>query len=192
MIKTTFLKGLLAVVPITATIYLLIWLIKTAESAFGGILMSSFPNIPYVPGLGVLIAIVLIFLIGLALNAWITQKVFQFTEDILEQLPLIKSVYKPMKDLMGFFSGGKTKELNRVVLVDLKEFGQVLGLVTRDSYQDLKLDNELGGKIAVFIPLSYQIGGMTLFLPKEQIQEVDLPVEKALNLAVTGWIRTQS
>jgi uncharacterized membrane protein len=189
LIQRAFLKGLLAVLPVTATLYLLFWFATKAEGAFGGLLMEAFPGLHYIPGMGVTLAFLVISVIGMTLNAWIAQRFFSWAESWFETLPVIKSVYKPMKDLMGLLSGGKGKGLNRVVMVDFFDGKKLVGLMTRDSFEDIKLGTELKGRVAVFFPMSYALGGVTMLVNRDQVTELNIPVDRALNLAITGWIK---
>ena len=189
-VKNTFLKGLLAVIPITATIFLLVWLGRTAENQLGDLIKVVLPESAYIPGMGLVAALVLIFFIGVLLNAWIAQRFLAWAEDLLLRLPLIKSIYNPMKDLMGFFSTGNQKGLGKVVMIDLGDERKLFGILTRDSFNDFDIASTKD-KVAVYFPMSYQIGGYTLLVPKEQVTEVDIPVDRALTLMVTGWVKSE-
>jgi uncharacterized membrane protein len=61
--------------------------------------------------------------------------------------------------------------------------------VTRETFHDLPLKGAADGKIAVYFPLSYGLGGFTFLVPKENVQEIDIPIEKAMSLAITGWVK---
>jgi uncharacterized membrane protein len=80
--------------------------------------------------------------------------------------------------------------LQKVVLVNFDQI-QVMGLVTRENFADLGAQLKLSPeKIAVYLPMSYGMGGYTVLVNKTQVQPVDLPVEKAMSLALTAWIKT--
>lgn len=82
--------------------------------------------------------------------------------------------------------GSKGKENQRVVLVPLPGLGvKTLGLVTREELEEIN-NQEL---ITVYIPLSYMLGGLTVLVPKDSVEKVDMPVDQALKLAVTAWIK---
>jgi uncharacterized membrane protein len=79
-----------------------------------------------------------------------------------------------------------------VVLVEWHQGGPTsIGLITRDNFDDLP---QIQGQdlVSVFIPLSYGLGGVTMLFPKSRVRIVDIPVEKALQLAITGWVKTES
>ena len=81
--------------------------------------------------------------------------------------------------------------MKKVVVVKLRETGmETLGLITREEFSDIG-DSPFGvGKVAVYIPMSYMVGGMTVIVSREEIREVDIPVERAFKLAITGWIKS--
>lgn len=187
-IKRTFLKGLITVIPIAATIGLFVWFVTFTEKLAGQILKYLLPDVSHLPGMGVLFAFLLIFVIGLALNAWITRRLLKFGEDILNKIPFIKTIYASMKDLVGFFSAKNTNGMNSVVLVDIGGGRKVLGLITRENFQDEK---ELDKKnlVSVYMPMSYQLGGFTIFMSKNQVEEINIPVDKALSQTLTGWVQ---
>ena len=95
-----------------------------------------------------------------------------------------------LRDLTGLMKGGEGgRELERVVLV---RFGpaRVLGFVTQENANvpGLGTDESL---VAVYLPMSYQIGGYTLYLPRDRIQPTDLTVEAAMRIVLTGGLQTQ-
>lgn len=189
-IKGIFLRGFIAVIPITATLFLFMWLATSAENLAGKMFKSMFPQVNYLPGMGVLFALILIFAIGLALNAWLFQKILNLGEGLLQKIPFIKTIYISMKDLVGFFSADKSKGLKSVVLVDMGQNRKILGLVTREDFEDEKtLANR--NLISVYLPMSYQLGGYTVFLPKEQLEEISIPVDQALSQTLTGWVQSK-
>jgi uncharacterized membrane protein len=65
-----------------------------------------------------------------------------------------------------------------------------MGLVTRDQFKDLPQEAVHDGSLAVFIPFSYGVGGFTVIVPRASVRETSLPAEKALQLAITGWVKS--
>ena len=190
-IKRLFLKGLVTVIPITVTIAVFVWLVTFAEGLASRTLKYLLPNIVYWPGMGVICAFLFIFLVGMLLNAWITQKIFNWGESIVYKIPLIKTIYDSIKDLIIFFSSEDRGDISSVVLVDIDQDKKVLGLVTCKEFQDEEvLANK--GVIAVYLPMSYQLGGYTVFVPKDKVEEVDIPVDRALSQTLTGWIQSKN
>lgn len=187
-INQIFFKGLIVVLPITLTFYLLIWASYKIESLFGSMIEWLIGQWLYIPGLGIIVTLIFIFLVGLLVNNYITGRFFKWLSQTLEKVPLIKVIYNPLKDLMALIPG-KSSERNRpqrVVLVPLPHLGvNALGLVTREELDELPGTN----LIPVYIPLSYMLGGITVLIEKDKVQKVDIPVDQALKLSVTAWIK---
>jgi uncharacterized membrane protein len=185
-----FLKGLIVVLPITLTFYLLFWASVKIESLFGSSLEWLLGKELYIPGLGIVVTVVFIFLVGLLVSNYITGRIFHWLTDTLEKVPLIKVIYNPLKDLMALLPG-RSSEKNKpqkVVMVPLEGLGlEALGLVTREELDELPPNN----LISVYIPFSYMLGGITVFVPRDKVKKVDIPVDQALKLSVTAWIKVQ-
>jgi uncharacterized membrane protein len=191
-LKTIFLRGLITLLPIALTVYILYAGILIFENILGDLIKATLPTELYVPGLGFALTLLMIFLFGLLLNNFILQTLLRKLEERLKSIPLIKAVYSPIRDLMNLFANKGQKGLRGVVLVQWHPGGPTsIGLVTRDNFDDLP---QIPGTdlVSVFLPLSYGVGGVTLLFQKSQVKVVDIPVEKALQLAITGWVKTES
>lgn len=191
-IQKIFVSGLISFLPIAVTIYVVFAGVTIVDSLLGSILRRFLPPEAYLPGFGFLATLLMIFLLGLLLNNFVTAGLFRKIQEKLTEVPLIKVVYSPLRDLMNLFGSGETQnQLKKVVLVKVSEGKHVLGLVTREHFDDLKLEVSLSSsKVSVYIPMSYGLGGYTLLIDKNQLEPFDIPVEKAMSLALTGWIKT--
>lgn len=193
-ITDIFFRGLFTLLPIIITFYVLYSGILILENILGQFLKSQLRE-SYIPGLGFIVAIFVIFLFGLLITNFITKSVWVHLEKRLTKVPLIKAVYSPLKDLMGLFSNKGKKDLKSVVSVEVSQGVNLIGLVTRDQFTDIpEMKNSLNTDelIAVFIPLSYALGGYTVLVKKSKITKIDIPVEKALSLAITGWVKAHA
>lgn len=191
-LQKIFLQGLVTFLPIALTIYIIYAGIAIVDSFLGDALRQILPI--YIPGLGFLLTIALILLLGLILNNILAGGIFQKLEQKLTQVPFIKAIYSPLRDLMNLFSkGGGPGGLQKVVLVDLTDTHEgvrALGLVTRESFKDVPaIEQNAGDRIAVYIPMSYGLGGFTLMVPRSRLTPLDMPIEKAMSLAITGWVK---
>ncbi len=186
-----FFRGFITLLPIAVTIYIMYSAIIILENLLGSLLRQILPT--YIPGLGLLFTLVLIFIFGLLLNNFLTGRFLFALEARLVQIPFIKAIYSPLRDLMNLFQKGEAKQTQSVVLVSVGNTGaKVMGLVTRESFRDLPLQNHISNHVAVFFPLSYGLGGYTLLVPRESITKLDIPIEKAMSLAVTGWVKADN
>jgi uncharacterized membrane protein len=169
-INQIFFKGLIVVLPITLTFYLLVWASYKIESIFGSTIEWLVGRWLYIPGLGIVVSIIFILLVGLLVNNYITGRFFEWLSETLEKVPLIKVIYNPLKDLMALIPGRSSDKdrPQRVVLVPLGPMGgQALGLVTREELDELPGS----GLISVYIPLSYMLGGITILIEKEKVKK---------------------
>lgn len=193
-IKVIFLSGLVSFLPLALTIYIVYAGVNIVENLLGQFLRRILSEDAYFPGYGFLATIVLIFVLGLLLNNLVTAAIVQRIQEKITEIPFVKVVYSPLRDLMNLFSKGQSQSaLKKVVLITINPHISVLGLVTREDFSDLQLKFSIASeKIAVYMPMSYGLGGYTLLIDKSQLQPIDLPVEKAMSLALTGWIKTEN
>lgn len=184
-----FLKGLAVVIPISLTLAILWWLAREAEQILGGLLQSFLPEGWYVPGMGVISAVAITILVGLLTHVILFQKLFAIGDTLLNRLPLVKTIYSALKDFIGYLSPDSQMALSKVVLVRVpgQEFEQ-LGFVMREDFSRLPLQLTVDEPIAVYLPMSYQIGGYTLFLPRSCLTPVDMSFEEGMKLVITGAI----
>lgn len=184
-----FLKGLAVVIPVVLTVAILWWMATGAERLLGGLLSRIMPAGWYVPGLGLLAGLAIIALVGLLSHVLILRKLFEYWEGLVKRLPLIKTIYTAIQDFMGYFSADQQQRFSKVVLITLpgQDF-QLLGFVTRESFHDLPFQPDAEEAVAVYCPMSYQIGGYTLFVSRSCLKPLNMPFEDAMRLAVTGGI----
>jgi uncharacterized membrane protein len=192
-------KGLVVVLPIGLTIYVFWWLATSVESLLRPLMVSLLPEqglLRYQPGMGILAAVVLIFLIGLLTYGVLFRRLFKVMDLLMERLPLLGSVYGGVRDLMDMMSrstGGN--QLGQVVSVEIAGDMRLIGFITQreegipEAFRGESGDDEQ--TVAVYLPMSYQIGGFTIFLPKRCVQPVDMRVEEAMRYALTAGMSTQ-
>lgn len=184
-----FLRGFLTLLPIALTIYIIYSAVLILENLLGSILRLVFPSSYYIPGLGLVLTLVLIFIFGLTLNSFIAAKTLAWIEHKVHLIPFIRAVYSPLKDLMNLFSKQDAGDNRSVVLVDLGVNLKILGIVTREVFNDVGLGQTLADRVAVYIPFSYGMGGYTVLVPKASVTPVQMPIEKAMSLAITAWVK---
>jgi uncharacterized membrane protein len=190
--RQIFFRGLITLLPIALTIYILYAGLLIVENVLGSFLRTVIPPEHYIPGYGFFATVLLIFLFGLLLNNLVIKSVLGTLEKKLSAVPLIKTIYSPLKDLMNLFSKKEHDQIKSVVFVQFAENGpRALGLVTRESFKDIAaVTPHTQDRVAVFFPLSYGLGGFTMLGPKTALMPVDIPIEKAMTLAITGWVKT--
>jgi uncharacterized membrane protein len=184
------LKGLLTILPISLTLYFTWWLGMTAETLLSEPLKLLLPENFYRPGLGLIAGLLLLAVVGLLVNAYLVRRFFELGESLLLRVPVVKTVFAALRDLTGLMRvGGSSGELQRVVMVDFGP-GRVIGFVTQENatLPGVGADDSL---VAVYLPMSYQIGGYTVYLPRERIVPTDLSVEAAMRIVLTGGLQNK-
>jgi uncharacterized membrane protein len=186
-----FFTGLLTVLPVLATLYLVLWLVGAMERFFGAQLKWLMPDEYYRTGMGLLLAVLVIFGVGLLTHALLFRRVFGWAEKLLLEIPLVRSVYTALRDLFGLIANGQDADALQVVSVTLPGTGmRALGFVSRSDFSDLPAGIGREGEVAVYLPMSYQIGGYTLFMPRAQAVAVDMSREDAMKFILTAGLKS--
>jgi uncharacterized membrane protein len=186
-IGSILLKGLVTILPIGLTVYFVYWLGVTTEGLLSTPIRALIGE-HYWPGMGLIMGFVLLFLIGLAVNAFLVRRVLDMGEELLLRVPVVKTVYSAIRDMTRLVNTGKKKgDLDRVVTVET-QLGRLIGFVTQEHANTLGIG---GGDdlVAVYLPMSYQNGGYTVYLPRSKLGETDLTVEQAMRIVLTGGVR---
>jgi uncharacterized membrane protein len=189
-ISKTLLTGFITLLPIVLTIYLLYWLAVSSENVMGGALRWILPEASYFPGLGMAAGLLVVFLVGLLMKAILVRQLFAFGEKVLYRLPLIKTVYRAIRDLFDFFSP-KKDGLGQVVAVSYNGM-EMIGFITQTDQQRLPESFREQDKVLVYLPMSYMIGGFTLFIPREHVRPLNMSMEEAMRFALTAGITGQN
>ena len=185
----TFFTGLAVTLPVVATLYLLYWAVLASERALDGLLRFVLPQAVYVPGLGLALGAVLVFLVGLLMRTWVARKLFSWTEKLMYRLPVVKTVYGALRDFTEFLSRPQKQGAQQVVLVRLGDTGlRVMGFITRDDLAGLPPGMGDSGMILVYMPMSYQVGGYTALMPRAAVQPVDMSFEEAMRFTLTAGL----
>ncbi|MDC3394979.1 DUF502 domain-containing protein [Flavobacteriales bacterium] len=171
-----FLQGLLYIVPISVTLYVVYWTFIKID----GILPFQFP------GLGLIAVIALITFIGFAGSAIIASPINSFFQGLLKKVPLLQTIYTSMKDLMRTFVG-KKKGFDQAVLIKLYENSTIerIGFITNEDLSSLGIK---GGKILVYLPHSYAFSGQLFVVEKSYITPIDKSSSEIMKLIVSGGV----
>lgn len=191
-LKRYFLTGLLVVIPIWGTILILKTLFVTVDGILGDVLAQLVPD-HYVPGLGIVTLILLIFIVGLFAANFIGRQIVRLWEEWLNRLPLVRGIYSTLKSMMDILSFSDRGSYYRVVLIQFPKNGHycfafVTG-VTKGETTALGQDP----LIHVYVPTSPNpTSGYFLLVPEREVTSVDISVEEAMKLIVSGGLYTPS
>ena len=187
-LRSALVRGLVVVLPIGFTIWLLWWLGSSTESLLRPAILLVVPPEHYVPGMGIAAALALLLVAGTLFNALLVQSAIASWERFLEHIPVVKTIYGATRDFVKLLPAGKKRrELRRVVLARFGE-AQLIGFVTQDDASELGIVEPKEDLLAVYFPMSYQIGGYTVILPRSRVVPLDLSVETAMRMVLTGGL----
>ncbi len=188
-LKRYFLTGLLVITPIWGTVLILKTLFVTVDGILGDMLAKVVTPGYYVPGLGILTLVLLIFTTGLLAANFIGGQIVRLWEEFLHRVPLVRGIYSTLKSMMDILSFTEREKYNRVVLIQFPKNGHycfafVTG-VTRGEVQDITA----GPLMNVYVPTSPNpTSGYFLMVPEKEVVPLDMSVEEAMKLIVSGGL----
>ena len=189
-IWNTVLKGLVAILPVGLTVYVVLWFAGLAERLLAPVIKVLVPDGVYRPGLGLITGVLLLYLVGLAVNAYFVHRALRLSDKLFARIPVVKTIYLAIRDFMRFFpSSGQGSDLQRVVMVPFGP-GKVIGFVTSESDEMLRRSGPRDELIAVYMPMSYMMGGYTVYIARELVEPTSLSVEEGMRIALMGGVRS--
>ncbi len=192
------LKGLTIVLPVAVAVYVLCWLIYSAESGVKTLLTQIMPSRFYMPGMGLVIVAGIVFVVGLLMYPWLTRTIISYLDSLMRKIPLFGTVYSPVKDLMELLGSDMNQQLGRPVMFRVPNTEMdTLGFVTREDASGLPDGFLLEGMsgddlVVVYVQWSSQIGGYCFLVPKSCIRDLDMTVEEGMRWALTGGLSAPS
>jgi len=192
ILKNYFLTGLLVILPIFITGYV-IWLLIKAMDVFlkyipQKYLPETYLNI-YIPGLGLILVVILILVVGVLTRNIAGRRVLQFWDNLVDRIPLARIIYSSVKQLLQAFFFQNSDAFQRVALVEYPRRGiYVLGFITGESKGEAqeKINKKM---INVFIPTTPNpTSGFYILVPEEDLTVLDMSVEDAFKLLISGGL----
>lgn len=201
------LQGAVVVAPAVITAYVCVKVIVWLDNLVLGALGSLVPGLvaegsvelqnevaeallsALIPGIGIVVALAALYIIGLLTRNWLFRKMGGLGEAVVQRIPLVKSLYSAIKDLLQLVGGGEATSRGvpaKVSLLDGKV--DLLGIITQ---KDAASQVGEGGKdrVAVYLPMSLQIGGFTVYVPADMVEEIpDMDVETLMKLSMTAGV----
>lgn len=168
-----FFKGVLIIVPLAFSIYIIYSVVATVDS----IIDLGFP------GSGFLVAIVGLAFIGLLVTSFITEPIYNYFDKLLNRMPIFKLMYSSVRDLLEAFVG-EDKKFNEPVLVELSEGIKQVGFLTQNNLNSIGLEDE----VAVYFPFSYSIAGKVLIVNKSKVSPLRMKAADAMKFVVSGGV----
>ncbi len=179
-IRTQFITGLFVVLPIGLTL----WIISKAFNMLDSIIGSTLYQVigMRIPGLGLVIILALIYAIGGITSNFMGKKLHDYLERLFENLPIIKTIYIPIKDILKNFANDKSNNFKKAVLVTYPmEGSHSIGFITKEK---VEFDGEV--LTAIFIPTTPNpTSGFLVYMKPNKYTELDISVEVALKSIIS-------
>ena len=194
-LRTYFLTGIIATAPIGLTLYLAWVLVKFVDSLVTPLIPARYHPSSYVPidipGVGLIIAVILLTLIGFVTANVIGRQVGALGERIVARMPVIRSVYGALKQIFETVLAQSSRSFREVVLVEYPRRGiWAIGFetsITRGEIQALKEDH----LVNVFLPTTPNpTSGFLLFVPRSDLVSLHMTIEEGIKMVISGGIVT--
>jgi uncharacterized membrane protein len=180
--RRRFIAGLFVTVPLVVSVVALVWLVRFADERTAGLSEEIFGR--HIPGVGVLFAAALVLLVGVVATNVFGRRVLVRAEELLLKVPVFRTVYAPVKQLIDAFSPDNEFGFKRVVMIDDPERGSQLGFLTKE----FKVDRGQGPEtlLAVYVPTNHLYLGDILLCPPSRATYPELTVEQGIRIFLTG------
>jgi uncharacterized membrane protein len=180
-LRAQFLTGILVVVPISATILILIWTFAAIDGILQPVIKAIFDRA--VPGVGFAVTVVLIYLVGVIASHVGGRAMIQYGEILLTKVPIVRQLYTSIKQITESFSSPDKTGLMQVILVEFPRKGmRSIGFITNES------SDESGNKlINIYIPGSPNpTSGFLQIVREEEIIRTNIPISEAMKMIVSA------
>lgn len=180
-LRAQFIMGILVVVPIGATVLILVWIFNAIDGILKPIIGSIWESAP--AGIGFGVTIVLIYIVGVIANNIIGKRLIHYGESLLARVPLVRQLYIGIKQILESFYDPKKAGYLEVVLVEFPRKGmKAIGFVTNWS------SDEFGKKMLhVFVPTSPNpTSGFLQIIEEDQVMHTKMSIDEALKLVVSA------
>ncbi len=180
-LRTQFLTGILVVVPIGATILILVWLFNAIDNILQPLISSMSGRV--IPGVGFGVMIVLIYLAGVIASNIVGRKLLRYGESLLEKVPVVRQLYNGIKQILQSFSAPGKTGFMQVVLAEFPRKGmKTIGFITNEA-------SDKSGKklLSIFIPTAPNpTSGFLQIAGEDEIIRTDISVDDAVKMIVSA------
>lgn len=197
-LRTYFLTGFIICAPLAVTAYLTWSFIGWVDSWVKPYIPAVYNPDTYlpisVPGFGLIVAIILITLIGFLTANFIGRSIVGFGESLLEQMPLVRNIYRGLKQILQTVLSEKANKFQKVGLVEYPRKGlwAIVFIATDTEGEiDKTIDPKAGPSVAVFLPTTPNpTSGFLLFVPRKDIKVLKMSVEEGAKLVISAGLVT--
>jgi uncharacterized membrane protein len=187
-LRRSFIAGFFVTVPLVISVAAVVWIFRLIDGFVGPFYAA---RIGYdVPGLGILTTALLVLLVGALATNVIGKRLLQKTEGYLLRVPVFRTIYAPVKQLVVAFSPDNEYGFKRVVLIEEPGRGFVMGFLTKEFTVDRGQGPE--PMIAVYVPTNHLYLGDVIICAREKASYPDVTVEQGIRIFLTGGMALSS
>ena len=186
-LKKSFITGVFIIGPLVISIALLAWFFQRVDSLFSpvidGIVRAIVPGTEHIPGTGILSGLVIIVIVGFLARNVVGKRILAGVDGLIQRIPGYRTVYATVKQLTDAFSPDNKSSFKEVVLVEYPHPGsRAIGFRTGTAERE-------GERLAVvFVPTNNLYLGEVLFIPDDKVVRLEMTVEQAVRILVSGGI----
>ena len=181
-LRRSFIAGFFVTVPLFISVAALLWLFRVVDGLVGPFFARLLGR--PAPGLGIATTALAILIVGAIATNVVGKRLLQRAEWLLLHVPLFRSIYAPVKQLVVAFSPDNEYGFKRVVLVEDGARGYQLGFLTREFTIDRGQGPEM--LVAVYVPTNHLYLGDIVICPRDRAAYPDITVEEGIRIFLTG------
>ena len=181
-LRRSFITGFFVIVPLIISVAALVWIFRVVDAATEPLAMRVLGRAE--PGLGVLFTALVILAVGAVATNVFGKRLLQRTEYYLLQVPVFKTIYAPVKQLIAAFSPDNDAGFKKVVIVEDPRRGMLLGFQTKEFTLDRA--GSAMPVVAVYVPTNHLYLGDVLVYPRDAVGYPDVTVEEGIRIFLTG------
>lgn len=184
------INGALVILPFLLSFYFLYWFADMFDRTVSGIL-SPFglgKDLPF--GIGIAAGLVLIYVVGEISKYFMADRVKDWIERLIESVPILGSIFGSIRDITDYLKNSGAAAQGKAVIVTFENPNfKIAGFLTRTDLNTLPTKDCLDDLVAVYIPLAYMVGGgFTVFVHRNQVHDLDMPFDKAMQANLSAWM----
>ena len=187
-VRRSFIAGFFVTVPLVISVAAFVWIFRLIDGFVGPFYEAWLKR--DVPGLGILTTALVVLLVGAVATNVIGKRFLQRGEGYLLRVPVFRTIYAPVKQLVVAFSPDNEYGFKRVVLIDEPGRGFVLGFQTKEFTVDR--GQGLESLVAVYVPTNHLYLGDVVIHPRDKVAYPDITVEQGIRIFLTGGMALSS
>jgi uncharacterized membrane protein len=181
-LRRSFIAGFFVTVPLVVSVAALVWIFGIIDGFTAPLSERLLGRV--VPGLGILLTVMVVLMIGAVASNVIGRRVVARAESWLMMIPVFRTIYSPVRQLVAAFSPDNEYGFKRVVMVEDPTRGWSMGFLTKEFTVDRGLGPE--ALMAVYVPTNHLYLGDIVLYPRERTYFPDVTVEEGIRIFLTG------